>query len=120
LNVPLPPGTPRDEYRRRFTEALEQVGKGFEPDFILISSGFDVLAGDPLGGQSLEPEDLHAMTAEVAALVGGISRGRLVAALEGGYVPERVGMGTVAVIRAMCGLEWPPEWTIEPAGDQAD
>ena len=120
LNVPLPPGTPRDDYRRRFSQALDEVGKKFEPDFILISSGFDVLAGDPLGGQLLEPEDLYAMTIEVAELVGGISQGRLVVALEGGYVPERLGLGAVAVIRALCGLDWPPEWTTQLPDSEAN
>lgn len=104
--------TPRGQYRQRFTEALGRVRQAFQPDFVVISSGFDVLAGDPLGGQRFEPGDLHAMTGEVAELLGGIAVGRLVAALEGGSVPEQVGLGTVAVVRALCGLGWPPEWLV--------
>ena len=107
LNVPLPPGTSRREYRDRFTDALGTVRERFSPGFIFISSGFDVLAGDPLGGQELEPEDLFDMTREVLAFGEATAGERVVGVLEGGYVPARVGSGTVAVLRALAGLERP-------------
>jgi acetoin utilization deacetylase AcuC-like enzyme len=107
LNVPLPPGTSREEYADRFRLALQKAGENFDPDFIFISSGFDVLKGDPLGGQEVEPEDLHAFTRDVMALAEGSAGGRVVVALEGGYVPDRVGAGTVSVVRALAGLEMP-------------
>jgi len=107
LNVTLPPETPREEYRHRFTAALEEAKSRFSPDFLFISSGFDVLAGDPLGGQLLEPEDLFDCTREVMALAEEMAGGRVITVLEGGYAPERVGAGTVAVLRALTGLERP-------------
>jgi acetoin utilization deacetylase AcuC-like enzyme len=107
LNVPLPPGTAREEYRDRFHAALDEVGDRFSPDFILVSSGFDVLAGDPLGGQAVEPEDLYEFTRAVMSLAEDTAGGRVVSLLEGGYVPERVGAGSVAVLRALAGLEVP-------------
>ncbi len=103
----LPPGTSREEYRERFQEALAEVRGRFDPDFVFVSSGFDVLKGDPLGGQELEPEDLHGFTREVMSLAEETAGGRLVVLLEGGYVAERVGAGTVAVLRALAGLEVP-------------
>jgi acetoin utilization deacetylase AcuC-like enzyme len=105
LNVPLPPGTPREEYRDRFTQGLDAVKKQFSPDVILISCGFDVLSGDPLGEQGVEPEDLYAFTREVMGIES--AGGKVVTVLEGGYVPERVGEGSVAVLRALAGLEKP-------------
>jgi acetoin utilization deacetylase AcuC-like enzyme len=107
LNVVLPPGASREEYRDRFLGALDRVRSSFDPDFVLISSGFDVLKGDPLGDQEVEPEDLHGFTRAVMALADENAAGRVVAILEGGYVPERVGAGTVAVLRALAGLEAP-------------
>jgi acetoin utilization deacetylase AcuC-like enzyme len=107
LNIPLPPGTSREEYRDRFLEAIQEVGRSFKPDFLFISSGFDVLEGDPLGGQELEPEDLHGFTSELMTLAEESAGGRLVVLLEGGYVPERVGSGAVNVIRALVGLDPP-------------
>jgi len=111
LNVPLPAGTPVAEYRRQFSSALERGMETCRPDFVLISAGFDVMAGDPLGGMLLEPEDLHHLTREVMARAGGQSeegdsRGvGIVATLEGGYDPGRTGLGAAAVLRALAGIE---------------
>ncbi len=104
LNVPLAAGTARAEYRRRFERALEEATRDFAPDFVLVSSGFDAMAGDPLGGLLLEPEDMHAMMRHLIEGVASGCDGRLVALLEGGYHPERLGLATAAVIRALAGL----------------
>jgi acetoin utilization deacetylase AcuC-like enzyme len=103
-NVPLPPGTGRVEYRRRFSEALTASLRELEPELVLVSAGFDCLADDPLGGLLLEPEDLHAITQEVVERTRPSAEGRVVAVLEGGYVLERMGLGAVNVIRALAGL----------------
>jgi acetoin utilization deacetylase AcuC-like enzyme len=52
----------------------------------------------------LEPEDMHWMTRHVIDGAASACDGRVVALLEGGYVPERLGDGTVAVMRALAGL----------------
>jgi acetoin utilization deacetylase AcuC-like enzyme len=104
LNVPLPAGTPRDEYRRRFEHAVSEAIHRLRPDFVLVSSGFDVLAGDPLGGMLLEPEDLHAMTRLLLEDVAPECDGRMIVLLEGGYDPSRLGEGAVDVVRALAGL----------------
>ena len=104
-NVALPPGTPRETYLGLYEESLERVLEVFRPDFVLVSSGFDVLAGDPLGGQLLEPEDMHHLAGRLAARAGDVCDGRVVVLLEGGYDPSRTGLGAVAVIRALAGVE---------------
>jgi len=110
LNVPLPGGTSAEEYREHFSRALAQGLETCRPDFVLISAGFDVMAGDPLGAMLLEPEDLHAITREVMAGAAGIGGGNahgagVVATLEGGYDPARTGLGAAAVLRALAGIE---------------
>lgn len=107
LNLPLPARTPRGEYRALFEQALARVSRTFEPDFVLVSSGFDVMAGDPLGDLLLEPEDLHAMTRILVEGVATACDGRVVALLEGGYDPDKLGVGAVAVVRALAGLPTP-------------
>ena len=104
-NVPLPPGTPREEYRSSYEEALDDVLDTFHPDFVLVSAGFDVLAGDPLGGQLLEPEDMHDLTRRLMERAEEVCRGRVVALLEGGYQVRRTGLGAAAVLRALAGVE---------------
>jgi len=107
LNVPLPAATPRDEYLRSFEAALERAVGAVTPDFVLVSSGFDAMAGDPLGGLLLEPEDFYEMTRRVVDLAERACDGRVLALLEGGYDPPRLGRGAVAVIRGLAGLEGP-------------
>lgn len=104
MNVPLRPGTPRDRYLEVFRRALDEAVGRCDPDFVLVSSGFDVLAGDPLGGQMLEPEDLHGTTRMVMEAAERCCGGRVVVFLEGGYDPQRTGAGSVAVIRALAGV----------------
>jgi acetoin utilization deacetylase AcuC-like enzyme len=103
LNVPLPSGTPAAEYRARFARALDRAVTAFAPDVVVASVGLDALAGDPEGDLGLEPEDLHALTAEVLARLPAASR-RFVGVLEGGYAVARIGLGFVDVLRALAGL----------------
>jgi acetoin utilization deacetylase AcuC-like enzyme len=106
INVPLAAGTSRTDYLARFDEALARALERATPDFVLVSSGFDSMAGDPLGDFLLEPEDLHGMTRRVVDAASGCD-GRVVALLEGGYDPRRLGLGAVAVIRALADLDAP-------------
>ena len=102
--VPLPAGTSAEEYRRRFEAVLDEALEDFAPELVFVSAGFDVLAGDPLGGLELEPADLHALTVHLIERTRATAEGRVIAVLEGGYAPDRVGAGTVDVIRALAGL----------------
>jgi len=104
LNVPLPASTPREQYRAHFRDAFSQALEGMTPDFILVSAGFDALRGDPLGGQLLEPEDFHGMTVEVVEEASTVCQGRVVALLEGGYDPPRVGQAALQTLRGLAGL----------------
>jgi acetoin utilization deacetylase AcuC-like enzyme len=104
LNVPLEAGVGGVQYRERFEAALEVAFRRCSPDFILVSSGFDALAGDPLGGLSLEPPDFHGLTRLLMDRAAESCDGRLVALLEGGYDPRRTGLAAVAVIRALAGI----------------
>lgn len=105
LNVPLPPGTPAAEYRAEFSAAVARAFDVARPELVIISAGYDCLAGDPLGGLLLQPDDIYAMTHEVMELAGSSANGHVVALLEGGYVPVRVGAGVVATLRALTRLE---------------
>ncbi|MBI4408396.1 MAG: histone deacetylase [Gemmatimonadetes bacterium] len=106
-NIPLAPATTAEEYLRLFRGALDDAVAEFAPELVLVSAGFDCLAQDPLGGLRLEPQDLHALTAVLLERARPTAAGRVVALLEGGYVPRRMGEGVVNVLRALAGL--PPK-----------
>jgi len=98
FNVPRPPGLPRASYARDLLAAVDQAIAGWTPDAWFISAGFDSLAGDPLGGFTLEPED---MAGWVMAFRQRADGRPLVAVLEGGYRLERLAAGVVATVRAL-------------------
>ena len=100
-NVPMPAGLPPDRYVEALLGAVDEAARGFTPDLVLVSAGFDSLAGDPLGGFTLDLEHVTALTQAMVARAGAWCEGRLVSALEGGYVPERLGAACVAHLRAL-------------------
>jgi acetoin utilization deacetylase AcuC-like enzyme len=102
-NVTLSAGTDRATYTRVFIDALDATLEECAPDLILVSAGYDCLAGDPLGELLLEPADMHALTRTVIERADALDAG-VIAMLEGGYAPERTGQGVVATLRALAGL----------------
>ena len=100
-NVPLAAGLPRDRYVSEFLRAVDAATTGFTPDLLIISAGFDSLAGDPLGGFTLELDDVGRLTSEMVSRAEQWCGGRVVSAMEGGYAPERLGE---ACVRHMQGL----------------
>jgi acetoin utilization deacetylase AcuC-like enzyme len=101
LNIALEAGTTGERFLELYGGALDTVLTEFEPDFVLVSAGFDCLHGDPLGQLGLEPAHLHAAT---RLLMDRVPHGRIVHTLEGGYNPKRVGDGVVDVVRALADL----------------
>ena len=71
------------------------------PDLILVSAGFDSLAGDPLGGFTLEIEDFESLTRSLVARADSWCKGRLVSALEGGYAPDRLAQASIRHLAAL-------------------
>lgn len=100
-NVPMPPGLPASQYLDAFQRAIDQATQNWTPDILFVSSGFDSLAGDPLGGFTLEFDDVTQLTRDLVHRADAWCAGRLVSALEGGYAPERLAAGVIAHLRAM-------------------
>jgi len=105
-NVPMPAGQRREAYVAAFLSAVDSAAIGFTPDLVLISAGFDSLAGDPLGGFTLEMVDVDQLTREMVSRADQWCGGRLVSSLEGGYDPERLGEACVVHMRALTGAGW--------------
>src|SRR5947209_3578197 len=79
FNYPVPPQTPRVDYRHVLESALEHL-KDFNPDLVGVSAGFDAYARDPLAEETLEPEDYHWLGQSLRKL--GVP---VFSLLEGGY-----------------------------------
>lgn len=79
FNYPVAPGTPREEYRKVLTKALEALKK-FKPDLVIVSAGFDAYARDPIAQETLEAEDFHWLGESIRKLDAPAC-----SLLEGGY-----------------------------------
>ncbi|HUQ48492.1 MAG TPA: histone deacetylase [Gemmatimonadaceae bacterium] len=100
-NIPMPPGLAAKQYVDAFEKGVDQATANFVPDLILISAGFDSLAGDPLGGFTLELDDVTTLTRNLVGRAESLCGGRLVSALEGGYEPDRLGQACVTHLAAL-------------------
>ncbi len=85
INVPLAPGKTDEDYLFIFDRLLAPVAAEFKPEFILVSAGFDIFAGDPLGGMMVSPAGFSALTHILLRLAQEFASGRLLLSLEGGY-----------------------------------
>ena len=101
LNLPLPARTDGSRYRTVFRDEVVPRIDQFAPDLILLSSGFDAHADDPLGGMLLEDEDFVWITEEMLASAERHTAGRLVSILEGGYDLGALGRCTAAHVDAL-------------------
>ena len=100
-NVPMPPALSPGDYVDALERAIDAATQGFVPDLILLSAGFDSLAGDPLGGFTLQIEHFENLTRSIVKRAEAFCGGRVVSSLEGGYAPDRVGAACVAHLDAL-------------------
>jgi acetoin utilization deacetylase AcuC-like enzyme len=98
FNIPRPGGLPRAVYARDFLAGVDAALADWQPDILLISAGFDSLAGDPLGEFTLEPDDIADWTAALRERMGTRP---VVGVLEGGYRLDLLAAGVVAHVRAL-------------------
>lgn len=100
-NVPMGPGLPPRTYLDALERAVDDATRGWTPDLVLVSAGFDCLAGDPLGAFTLELDDVTTMARMLVERAESWCGGRLVSSLEGGYAPDRLGEACVVHLRAL-------------------
>jgi acetoin utilization deacetylase AcuC-like enzyme len=91
-NFPLPDGTGDDPYLRAL-EAAAEVVAAFGPAVLVVSLGFDTLAGDPLGAFRLSVDGYR----RVGRLLAGLGLPTLLVQ-EGGYALEALGGCALAAL----------------------
>jgi acetoin utilization deacetylase AcuC-like enzyme len=98
FNVPRGPGKLPSFYVGDLWAAIVAATTGWSPELVLISAGFDAMAGDPLGGFTLEPSHYAELTGRLRDHLPAVP---IVGLLEGGYIPERLAEGALAHVRAL-------------------
>jgi acetoin utilization deacetylase AcuC-like enzyme len=103
VNVPLPPGCDSTYFRARIEAEMLPVLRGFKPQLIVVSAGFDAHRLDPLAGLNLEDSDFQWITSELVRIADETCDGRIVSILEGGYSLDGLATGAMAHVRALMG-----------------
>ena len=100
LNFPIGPPFDPAYYEKVFSKALSLV-ESFEPEFILISCGFDAHERDPLGNLGLKDETYANLTRQLLQFADRFGHRRIFSILEGGYDPLALANASATHVRAL-------------------
>jgi acetoin utilization deacetylase AcuC-like enzyme len=103
VNVPLPPGSGHGAYVGVIEQVVIPALERFRPALIMIASGVDAAARDPLGRMLCSGETYRRMTELVMSAADTLCDGRLVACHEGGYAPTHAPFCTLAILETLAG-----------------
>lgn len=103
INIPLLPGGGHAVYMRAFERIVIPALEAFKPDLIVVASGLDASAVDPLARMQLHSDSYRSMTKAVREAADRLCGGRLVIVHEGGYSETYVPFCGHALIEALSG-----------------
>ncbi len=106
VNVPLPYGTGDRIYLKAFNEIVVPIINQYNPQFILVSTGFDSHYADPIGNLYLSAFSYAEIFDQLLELAAKFCQGNLVAVLEGGYSLRLMGRIACAVIAKMAEIPY--------------
>jgi len=101
LNFPMRPGSGNLEYLLAFENEIVPALQRFNPEFILISAGFDAHTDDPLADIRLTEDAYTNMTRRLMSVADECCNGRIVSVLEGGYNLEALARSVEVHIREL-------------------
>jgi acetoin utilization deacetylase AcuC-like enzyme len=101
VNAPLRAGDGGDAFREAFDTVILPRMRGFRPDLVLISAGFDAHERDPLANINLTEADFAWATKRMMEVADETCSGRVVSVLEGGYDLEGLGRSVGAHVMAL-------------------
>lgn len=101
INIPLPPGTGHASYLEAMDRLVLPALTRFRPEAIIVASGYDASAVDPLGRMLATAETFRTMTAQVMQAADDLCDGRLMFTHEGGYSEVHVPFCGHAVLQTL-------------------
>jgi acetoin utilization deacetylase AcuC-like enzyme len=104
INVPLAAGTRGAEFREAITQHWLPALDRFQPEFLLISAGFDAHYEDDMGGLALKEADYLWVTETLKQVAKKHAQGRIVSTLEGGYALHALGRCVMTHIKSLSEL----------------
>ena len=103
INVHLDCGATDAHMLRHWDNALSPAVADFDPDFVLVSAGFDSRRDDLLGCFALTDDAFRHMTRIAMDYADSCCEGRLVSLLEGGYNLDGTALAAAAHVETLLG-----------------
>lgn len=103
VNIPLQPGCGWGAYEDAFRRVVGPALMDFEPDLVVVASGFDSGGLDPMGRMLLSSSSFARMTGLLMHWADQLCDGRLVLSHEGGYSELHVPFCGLAVLEQLSG-----------------
>ncbi|GAC1428896.1 MAG: histone deacetylase family protein [Thermoanaerobaculia bacterium] len=100
-NIPFDGGTGDAAYLRAVEDDIVRIIDDYKPNAILLSSGFDAHARDPLGGMRVTEGAYGEITRRVVEAAARHCDGRVLSLLEGGYDLEGLAASVAEHVAAM-------------------
>jgi len=104
INVPLPPGSGVGAYVATIERVVLPALRAYSPELILVASGLDASAMDPLASMMMTSDGYRSLTRAMLGVAAEVCGGRLVICHEGGYSPAYVPYCGLAVIEELAGV----------------
>jgi acetoin utilization deacetylase AcuC-like enzyme len=102
LNIPIKAGAEFDKYRDAMQNFVMPTAAAFEPEFLIISAGFDAHYLDPLSNMNLRDEDFLELTRLSVSIAEKYCDGKVLSVLEGGYHQEALARSVAQHLTALC------------------
>jgi acetoin utilization deacetylase AcuC-like enzyme len=103
LNIPMGSGAADPDYLEAFATKVLPAIDDFQPEFILISAGFDGHRDDPLSSTLISSAVFGEMTRQLKEKADRYAQGRIVSLLEGGYNVEALAESVEYHLAALLG-----------------
>lgn len=104
INIPLPAGSGHEAYLAAVRTIVVPALERFRPEIIVVASGLDANAVDPLARQLAHAETFREMTHAVLDAAKRLCGGRLAMCHEGGYADAYTPYAGLAVVEALSGV----------------
>lgn len=101
MNIPLEGGLGDAAYLREVEDAVVRAIDAYQPQAILLSSGFDAHRRDPLGGMRVTEQAYGEITTRIVEAAARHSGGRVLSLLEGGYDMEGLAASVAEHVNAL-------------------
>lgn len=101
VNVPLPAGTDDAGYLYALNNVLVPIAKEFEPEFVLVSAGFDAHVADPLASMNVTALGFGLFMDLIKEIAEKSCKGKIVISLEGGYNLDAIAKSAVSVFNSL-------------------